>query len=40
MYFHDDSGLPNLEALYNIYQVVTQQLLNSREGYIKKHHSQ
>ena len=22
-YFHDDSGLPNLEALKNIYQVVT-----------------
>ena len=29
-YFHDDNGLPNL-ALKNIYQVVTQQLLNSRE---------
>ena len=30
-YFHDDNGLPNLEALKNIYQVVVQQLLNSRE---------
>ena len=33
-YFHDDNGLPN------IYQVVTQQLLNSRERYFKKHHNQ
>ena len=39
-YFHDDNGLPNLEALKNISQVVTQQLLNSRERYIKKHHNQ
>ena len=39
-YFHDDNRLPNLEALKNIYQVVTQQLLNSRERYIKKHHTQ
>ena len=39
-YFHDNNGLPNLEALKNIYQVVTQQLLNSRERYIKKHHNQ
>ena len=30
-YFHDDNRLPNLEALKNIYQVVAQQLLNSRE---------
>ena len=30
-YFHDDNGLPNLEALKNIYQVVAQQLLKSRE---------
>ena len=36
-YFHNDNGLPNLEALKNIYQVVTQQLINSRERYIKKH---
>ena len=39
-YFHDDNGLPNLEALKNIYQVVAQQLLNSQERYIKKHHNQ
>ena len=39
-YFHDDNGLPNLETLRNIYQVVVQQLLNSRERYIKKHYSQ
>ena len=39
-YFHDDNGLPNLEALKNIYQVVAQQLLNSRERCIKKHHNQ
>ena len=38
--FHDDNGMPNLEALKNIYQVVAQQLLNSRERYIKKHHNQ
>ena len=30
-YFHDDNGLPNLEAPKNIYQVVAQHLLNSRE---------
>ena len=35
-YFHDE----NLEALKNIYQVVAQQLLNSRERYVKKHHNQ
>ena len=39
-YFHDDNGLPNLEALKNIYQVVAQQLLNSRERHIKKHQNQ
>ena len=39
-YFYDDNGLPNLEALKEIYQVVAQQLLNSRERYIKKHHNQ
>ena len=38
-YFHDDNGVPNLETLKNIYQVVTQQLLNSRKQYIKKHHN-
>ena len=39
-YFYDDNGLPNLEALKNIYQVVAQQLVNSRERYVKKHHNQ
>ena len=39
-YFHDYNGLPNLEAIKNIYQVVAQQLLNSRECYVKKHHNQ
>ena len=39
-YLHDDNGLSHLEALKNIYQVVTKQLLNSRERYIKKHHNQ
>ena len=39
-YFNDDNGLSNLEALKNIYQVVAQQLLNSRERYNKKHHNQ
>ena len=39
-YFHNDNGLPDLEALKNIYQVVAQQLLNSRERYMKKHHNQ
>ena len=39
-YFHDDNGLPNLEALKNTHKVVAQQLLNSREPYIKKHHNQ
>ena len=39
-YFHDDNGFPGLEALKNIYQVVAQQLLNSRECYVKKHHNQ
>ena len=38
--FDDDNGLPNLEALKNIYQVIVQQLLNSREHYVKKHHNQ
>ena len=39
-YFHDVNGLSDLEALKNIYQVVTQQLLNSRERCMKKHHNQ
>ena len=38
-YFHDSNGLPTLEALKNIYQVVAQQLLNSREHYVKNHHN-
>ena len=39
-YFHDDNGLPNLEALKNIYQLVAHQLLNCREFHVKKHHNQ
>ena len=39
-YFHDENGIPDLEALKNIYQVVAQKLLNSRECYMKKHHNQ
>ena len=39
-YFHDDISLPDLGALKNIYQVVAQQLLNSRERYMKKYHNQ
>ena len=39
-YFHDDNGLPDLEALKIIYQVVAQQLLNRRVRYMKKHHNQ
>ena len=38
-YFHDENGLPNLEALKNIYQVVAQQLLNSREHYQQRSES-
>ena len=34
-YLCDDSGLPDLEALKNIYQMVAQQLYNSRQDYIK-----
>ena len=34
-YLCDDSGLPNLEALKNMYQMVAQQLYNSRQRYIK-----
>ena len=33
-YFHDDNGILDLEALKNIYQVVAQQLLNSRKCYM------
>ena len=39
-YFHDENEILDLEALKNIYQVVAQQLLNSRECYMKKHHNQ
>ena len=39
-YFHDENGTPDLEALKNIYQVVAEQLPNSRECYMKKHHNQ
>ena len=31
----DDAGLPDLEALKNMYQMVVQQLYNSRQRYIK-----
>ena len=34
-YLCNDSGLPDLEALKNIYQMVAQQLYNSRQCYIK-----
>ena len=35
-YLCDDSGLPDLEALKNMYQMVAQQLYNSRQCYIKE----
>ena len=34
-YLCDDSGLPDLEALKNMYQMVAQQLYNSRQRYTK-----
>ena len=34
-YLCDDSGLPDLEALKNMYQMVAQQLYDSRKCYIK-----
>ena len=34
-YLCDESGLPDLEALKNMYQMVAQQLYNSRQRYIK-----
>ena len=34
-YLCDNSGLPDLEALKNMYQMVAQQLYNSRQHYIK-----
>ena len=35
-YLCDDSGLPDLETLKNMYQMVAQQLYNSRQRYIKE----
>ena len=35
-YLCDDSGLPDLEAVKNMYQMVAQQLYNSRQRYIKE----
>ena len=34
-YLGDETGLPDLEALKNMYQMVAQQLYNSRQRYIK-----
>ena len=34
-YLGDDNGFPDLEALKNMYQMVAQQLMNSRERYVK-----
>ena len=34
-YLGDATGLPDLEALKNMYQMVAQQLINSRERYVK-----
>ena len=34
-YLGDETGLPDLEALENMYQMVAQQLYNSRQRYIK-----
>ena len=34
-YLGDETGLPDLEALKNMYQMVAQQLYNSRQHYIK-----
>ena len=34
-YLGDETGLPDLEALKNMYQMVVQQLYNSRQSYIK-----
>ena len=31
----DATGFPDLEALKNMYQMVAQQLMNSRERYVK-----
>ena len=34
-YLGDNTGFPDLEALKNMYQMVAQQLMNSRECYVK-----
>ena len=34
-YLGDETGLPDLEALKNMYQMVAQQLYNSRQHYVK-----
>ena len=34
-YLCDDAGLPDIEALKNMYQMVAQELYNSRQHYIK-----
>ena len=34
-YLGDETGLPDLEALKNMYQMVAQQLYNSRQCYVK-----
>ena len=34
-YLGDETGLPDLKALKNMYQMVAQQLYNSRQCYIK-----
>ena len=34
-YLGDATGFPDLEALKNMYQMVAQQLINSRERYVK-----
>ena len=34
-YLGDATGFPDLEALKNMYQMVAQQLMNSRERYVK-----
>ena len=34
-YLGDETGLPDLEALKNMYQIVAQQLYNSRQCYVK-----
>ena len=38
-YLGDETGLPDLEALKNMYQMVAQQLYNSRQHYVKANKS-